>query len=874
MKKLLLFAGISLSSFAAQAQPWMQGHPAGQPVKLQDIITEQKRNPHKVEVEEEMEEQGHGKVEKEGKDYLFERWVWFWSQHLDANGYMVSPVKTLQEWTKYLESTELNKSAQRTTSGGAANWAFQGPDTSNGGYSGLGRINKVAVHPTDPNTIYVGTAGGGPWKTTNGGHTWVALYNNLPTIGVSDIVINPLNPNTIYVATGDADGYDDYSMGVVKSTDGGATWHPTGMSWTPTANYYARSLIINPSDTNTLVLATNGGMYITHNAGATWTSTDPGSFNQVIYNPGDTTILYASRYPGGGDPSSQIMRSTNGGNTWTVVTSYPDAQRIALAVCPIAPHVVKALASNSSSGFKGIYGSSNSGATFAPLFEDGGSCTQNLLGYELGLPTTACNGQGWYDLCIAINPTDPNKVIVGGVNNYYSVDGGTTWNIVTQWYSGIPSVQTVHADKHHLIYNPLDLTLYEGCDGGVYKTSDPLSGSWNDITNGMGITEFYRVAVDNAVPWCIGGAQDNGTKRIGGGPSIDLTGGDGMQPRIDYMSPTTTWYAAYPSGSVDITTDGGVSYNSITGSLPTTSTGDWVTPYIIDPMLDNNIYIGYDQVFGSSDFGGSWAAISPVFNTGTNINNIAMPYTDNLCMYVALDDNTIHYTTNLGATWVTVPGGFTGNISRMVVDPKNENIIWVTFSGYGTDKVGEYNRTTNHWTIHNGTLPDVPVNCITIDSSSRTKYIGTDVAVFYMDTTMTDWALYNTNLPAVIINDLGINYTTNEMWAATYGRGMWRTTKKDIPNGISIVPFAADVISVAPNPNRGTFTITTSSKELAGNTFNVRMLSSDGGVAWQEQATFGSDGTLKVAAKGLHAGAYICEITNDRNTARCRVIVY
>ena len=874
MKKVVLLAAVALSPLSLLAQPWMPAS-NGRPVNLDSVIKKYKQSNSKLVVEEEKEDRDRGKVEQEGKDYLFERWAWFWRQHLDAQGNMVSPVKTMQEWEKYQAGLKSKSAHQRTTATGIpVNWVFQGPDSSNGGYAGLGRINKVTPHPTDPNTIFVGTAGGGPWKTTDGGHTWAALYNNLPTIGVSDLVVNPQNPNTIYICTGDADGYDDYSMGVVKSTDGGTTWAVTGLAWLPTDYNYARSLIINPQDTSMLVLATNVGVYITHNAGTTWTLSMSGDFNQVIFKPGDTTVIYAARYSGGGDPSSQVLRSTNTGSTWTPVTSFPDAQRIALAVCPASPNVVKALASNGQSGLKGIYGSTNSGATFTPLYENNAACTQNLLGYDLGLPSTDCGGQGWYDLCLAINPTDANKVILGGVNNYYSTDGGLTWQIVTQWYGGIPGVQTVHADKHHLVYNPVDNTLYEGCDGGVYKTTNPAGGTWDDITNGMGITEFYRNAVANGVPWCIGGAQDNGTKMVNGTTSTDLTGGDGMQPRIDYASPSTTWYCSYPSGSIDVTFDGGVTYNSITGSVPTTSTGDWVTPYIIHPQFDNELFLGIDQLFMSSDFGASWIPASPVFNSGYNINNIAMPFTNNNYIYVALDDNKIHMTTNFGTSWTMLPVGYTGNISRIIVDPRNENKLWVTFSGYGTTKVAEYNHTTNVWTQHNGTLPDVPVNCITIDSFSQTKYIGTDVAVFYMDTTMTDWALYNTNLPAVIVNDLNINYTTNEMWAATFGRGMWKTIKHETPNEVSIVPFAGDMISVAPNPNRGAFTITTTNKELMGVNAGLRMISADGRTLWQDHATFNADGTLKVVTKGLPAGVYICEVVNEKMTARCRVIVY
>jgi len=869
MKKLLL-ALAAMAAISVNAQPWM---PAGHhgPVKLQAVIDSYKNNNHRLEIEDDIEESGHGKTEKEGKDYLFERWSWFWGQHLDLNGNIVSPVRTFEEWKKYTAAAA--KKADRTTAGVPANWIFQGPDSCNGGYAGLGRINRIACHPTDANTVYVGTAGGGPWKTTDGGHSWTALYNNLPSTGVTDITINPLNANTIYVCTGDADGYDDFSMGVMKSTDGGTTWNTTGLIWTATDYNWARSLIINPQDTNTLFLATNIGVMVTHDAGASWSTVYSGDFNQVLYNPADTNVIYASRYSDGTLASSQVARSTDGGLTWAVTTSLTGAQRIALAVCPAAPTIVKAVASDSNSGLLGIYSSTDDGGTFAPLFEEDAGCTKNLLGYDLGLPTSTCNGQGWYDLCIAINPTDPSKVIVGGINNYYSTDGGSTWAIVTQWWDGLVHTETVHADKHHLVYNPLDLSLYEACDGGIYRTTDPANGSWNDLTNGMGITEFYRNAVDNNVPWCIGGAQDNGTKMINGPTFTDLTGGDGMLCRIDPLAAATTWFCSYPNGSIDMTVDGGATYGNITGGVPTTSTGDWITPYWVDGTADNILLLGIDQVFISWDQGGTWNPFSPVFVPGYNINNIVMTYTCDSCIYTASDNNSIHITKDFGATWHSVPGIPSGNISRIIADPKDANILWVTFSGYGGTKAASCDLTTFHWTLHNGTLPDVPVNCITIDSFSGTKYIGTDVAVFYMDTTMTDWALYNTNLPAVIINDLNINYTTNELWAATFGRGMWKTGKHEAPNEVSIIPYAADIITVAPNPAHGSFTISTGNNDLKNAQVQISLIAHDGKTVLRNEGTF-SGGSLSVATGNVAPGAYICQVTGGNVTARCRIILY
>lgn len=871
MRKLVVTVTLALCCWSVQAQPWMPKD--NRRIKLSELIREHKEE-EKEEKEHERKRETHeqGKVEKEGPEYLFERWVWHQKQHLDKDGYIVSPLATWQAWSKYLDQQKQLKAKKTTTT--PANWVFQGPDSCEGGYSGLGRINAVAFHPTNPDIIFAGSAGGGTWKTVDGGLHWSPLYGTLPTLGVAAIVVNPLNPNTIYVATGDGDASDNFSMGVVKSTDGGVTWNTTGLSWTPTTYMWCRSMVMNARDTNTLLLATNNGMYITHNGGTNWTNIEPGDYKQVLYHPTDTSIVYATNYT---SSSAQILRSSNGGVSWTTVTSFTNAQRINIAVTPAAPSVVKAIVSDdANSGLLGIYGSTNAGVSYSPLYVNDASCTKNLLGYDLGLPTSGCGGQGWYDLCIAIDPTNASNVIIGGVNNYYSTNGGTSWQIVTTWYAGLPGVETVHADKHTLAYNPLNNKLYQGCDGGIYRTTDPLTGSWDNITNGMGITQFYRNAVAAGVPWCIGGAQDNGTKMMDNGADYDLTGGDGMQCRIDYEDPANIWYTSTQNGGIVKTTDGGATYQDIGGTIPTSSTGLWITPYVIHPTTPYKLLVGIEKVFASSDRGGSWDPISPQFSTSSNVEHIAMCATDELYIYAVLDNSTIKFSPDYGATWSTIPSpSFGGNISRIAVEPKKRDVLWVTFSGYGTPKVASYNRATSTWTNRTGTLPNIPVNCIVIDSFSGTKYVGSDVAIWYRDTTMTDWALYNTNLPSVEVTDLNINYETNELWAATYGRGMWKSIKNEYPNGISTVPYIADVINIAPNPSRGNFTITTTNGQLMGQPVTVRLMAADGRIMFQDAAAqFDRAGVINVATQNLKPAIYICEVTNGKFTARSRMVIY
>ena len=329
------------------------------------------------------------------------------------------------------------------------------------------------------------------------------------------------------------------------------------------------------------------------------------------------------------------------------------------------------------------------------------------------------------------------------------------------------------------------------------------------------------------------------------------------------MVATHIWYASYYNGSIDRTMNGGSSWTNISNAIPDTVKGDWVTPYIIHPLNDNVLFVGYDRLFLSTDYGTSWTSISPIFSNTAKINSIAVPITNPLYIYLVLDDNSIRFSPDYGATWSLLPSyGTAATISNITADPKNENIIWITFSGYNPSaKVFMYNKTTNHWTHVNGSLPNIPIKCLVIDSTTGTKYIGTETTVMYMDTTMTDWAVYNINLPNVIVSDLKINYTTNEVWAGTYGRGIWKSVKADQVSGIATINTNRDNgIIVAPNPNKGIFTLKTTKKELFGAIVNVKILATNGKTVWQKGTKFDENGSLIINAAEIAKGTYICEL--------------
>jgi hypothetical protein len=857
MKHLLLLSAAVMLGASAYAQPWLKDIDITKPVKLQDVVSAYERQQTGAGDDHEKDEKGDL---KEGKNYHFSRWVSYWERHLDENGNLVSPLQNWMATRKHNEQHTGNK----TTAVDQSQWQFAGPDKFTGtGNNGVGRINVVTFHPTDSNTFWIGSAGGGAWKTSNGGLNWTIISNYLPVLGVSDIDFNPINPNTVYMCTGDRDAKDNFSVGVLKSYDGGTTWDTTGLKWPTSAMMLTNWLEINPLDTNSITLAASSGMHKSYNGGATWSKTITGDFRQVLYHPTDTNILYAATM-------TNIFHSTDGGATWQPATTFTfTANRIMMSISAAAPNVLKAVAGNASYGLEGIYRSDDTAKTFVKIFDDSTNCSDNILASSP--KGNACGGQAWYDLSFAISPTDTNMIVVGGVNTWLSNNGGYGWTLSNQWNNSQPGIQVIHADKHFHTYNPIAPTaLYECNDGGIFRTYAPASNLWTNLTDGLGITQFYRNAVSDNANFVIGGSQDNGTKRITGTAYAQLAGGDGMDCQIDYTD-SKVFYVSQQYGELKRTTNNGSSFTDISNNIPGGQpNGAWITPIVIDPQNPYTIYAGYTRLYKSTNRGTTWTAISNTF--GGNANRIAISPNNTNRIFV-LANNTIYYTLDGGGTWKTRSRPYQGNISDIQIQPRNER-LWITFNGYGSSKVAEYDSIFG-WTPRNEQLPDVPVNCIAFDTSNHTIYIGTDIGVFYRDDNVIEWVPFDNGLPVVEVTDLGINYATNEIWAATYGRSMWKSKKHDPSQTTDIhsIPLSNGLVTVSPNPNKGQFTINTENKLLIGKKVTVRIVNMTGATVWNNAIMLDNAGRASVNTD-LAPGSYIIDILSENmRFAREKIVV-
>jgi photosystem II stability/assembly factor-like uncharacterized protein len=715
-------------------------------------------------------DQGQGSGYKQWK-----RWEYLMERRLTPDGKVANwALLNWEAYNSYLEQhPDADGSGTDATNGqwiGLGPWGYVRGSGWNGG---VGRTNCIAFHPTLANTYWVGTPSGGLWKTTDDGATWAPLTDGMPLIGISGIAVDYTNTNVIYILTGDGDAGVTFSIGVLKSTDGGLTWMKTGYSRTVQNFVRGYKLVMHPTNHDILYVVSSDGILRTTDGGATWTQAQYGGFQDIEFRPGDPAVMYAS-------DGTKFYRSTNTGETWTrIYSGVPtNALRMAIGVSPNNPDFVYLFAGPTYSigTFVGVYCSFNSGLDFRTQ-----STTPNLLGYDMrGMDQ---DDQTKYDLAMTVSRINVNQIIVGGINTWVSNNTGNTgyWSLSSMWnYTAGPTKYT-HADIHGLEINPLNNNLYCMSDGGIFRSTD-FGQNWTDLTAGIANTQFYRIAGYQANSnFIVGGTQDNGSDKWTGGPTMEhMRGGDGMDCMIDFTD-SDIIYTTTQNGKLAKTTDGGLNFFE---KKPAGSLGAWVTPFVMNPVYPQVIYGGYiNGVYKSYDGGNIW------FNMGAAGCNALAIGTDNMNrLYAAMDSGStaqVHYcwrSNDAGSNWTSIRPGLPAIfVSFIAVDPHNSLSVFVTFSGYTAgQKVYHSTDGGATWTNISGTLPNVPANCIAFadnnGSPGNALYVGTDIGVFYRDDNHADWIPFRNGLPTVPVFDLEINYGSGVITAGTYGRGLWRST--------------------------------------------------------------------------------------------------
>jgi photosystem II stability/assembly factor-like uncharacterized protein len=713
-------------------------------------------------------------VTEKGKGYkAFKRWENFVERRVYPSGDLSLLNQTAENFEKFMAKQPSANNVQGKALGGSAllssaTWTPMGPFGAISGSQKSGRLNFITVDPTNTLNLWVGAPAGGLWSTTNGGTTWTTNTDQLGVIGCSDLAIDPTNTNILYLATGDGDAGDTRSIGVLKSTNGGSTWSSTGLVNPVSTNFLIRKLIINPSNTQILLAATNFGIYRTTNGGTSWTLVSSQGTYDLEFKPGDPNTVYAG--------GNTFLLSTNGGVSFTTVVNglTPGSfQRVAVAVTPADPNYVYVLGSNgTNSGFLGLYRSVVGGTLFSVMST---SATINILGWNSN--GGDIGGQGWYDLSLAASPLNRDEIVTGGVNVWHSLDGGTNWSIYGHWTGNLAPF--IHADQHDLEYAS-NGTLFCCNDGTAYRRG---ATTWTEISGTMNISQIYKIGLSSLTPnkW-ITGHQDNGTNRFSGTAWQSAIGGDGMDCFIDRTN-DQNMFGSLQNGNLQRSTNGGSSWNQCISGL--TGSGPWVTIWKQDPQNATTLYAGYSNLFKSTNLAVSWTTLTPM-PQGGSIVEFAIAPSNNLVIYV-LKSSGIYKTTNGGTTWSTVTSNVpvgAASPQYITIDPTDPNNAWVVLSGYSSgNKVFVTTNGGTSWTNVSSNLPNLPANCSVYQAGSNDMiYIGMDVGIYFKDNASTNWTLYNAGLPNVPVHELQISPATPTLLhAATYGRGVWVASVYSVP---------------------------------------------------------------------------------------------
>lgn len=821
------------------------------------------------------------------------RWIEVTSSRIDADGNLPD-LSILDK-----ETRKFNYAKNNSTDKFNNTWMPVGPNHAPEPFDeiyikGTGRINTITFHPTDPNIMWIGGGQGGVWKSIDHGQSWMPIGDDLPVLRISHIAVNPQNPDEMYVALGDfayitvALDLDDrnrnthYGMGIYKTLDGGVTWVPTNFTRKQEDRDYSltRKILIHPENTNRLLAVGIHGAWLSEDAGDSWEQLDEREFWDLEQSPSDPNVLYASTgYLANLDVGeASILKSTDFGLTWeelqTNIPKTGEVERLKISISFSNTNYVYAVACDLAGGYYGLYASTDAGATWELR-----STTPNILHWGDGVGQ---GGQGSYDLAITVDPHNPEKVIVGGVNPWVSEDGGRTWG-GAGYYVGFfgPSI---HADHHYYVYNPMDEYIYACHDGGVSRTQEVLQGSWDEggndpdyawptqwehLNNGLANFAFYRLGVyaDNAEN-VLAGAQDMGVFYQNNDVWNYLLLGDGMECIVHPEDPNII-YSSTQFGRLGRSENGGQSSFSIRpwGS----EFAAWTTPFKMDESNPDIIYVPIQNVWVSENGGASFQKTGDISNEFP-ICAFAVSASDPNYMYAAKriyhseDQPTeIFRTEDGGATWLNITVEIPTNlfIKYLDVDDNDPLHVWITYGGFDEgSKVYETFNGGDTWENISLNLPNLPANCIVHQNGSDTDalYVGMDRGVYYKDNTMSAWELYSDGLPNVIVTELEIHEASQQLMITTFGRGVWRNNL--IPaNSTStedLLTYQLEV-DISPSPNNGQFTMNVNSpktKEVP-----LRIVNVMGQTVHEEMVKLNPEQKRFPINLDLQAGLYYASIT-------------
>ena len=692
-------------------------------------------------------------------------------------------------------------------------WQFVGPVRMNG------RLVDVDVHPSAPATIYIASANGGVLKTTDEGENWKHIFDKYPTTSIGDIAIDPTDPNIVWVGTGEANILRSSmaGTGIYKSTDAGETFEHMGL----TDTQHISRILINPQDSNVIYVAAAGheytpnperGVYKSTDGGTTWTHAfykdEKTAVIDLAIDPSDPDILYAGtaprmRYrwndpkPG---PETGIYKTTDGGETWNALTeglpdfSAGEHERVGLSVCASDPNVIYA-AINRAAGPRDAVG--------AELYrsDDKGETWRRPDGSEEARGTFS--SYGWFFGQVRADPTNPDTVYLMGLSFRRSDDGGKTWE----------GLRGSHVDYHAMWINPEDPThLVVGNDGGVmishdrfasqnHPTNLPIAQPYNlDVSQEEGRFSVYMCCQDTGA---YRGDVDlsNGRNRIirqrWEGATGDEAGRHAVNPEDANIVYSVSRYGGGPRRTVygETVDADGRRPKEDASIAPTFPEGErkraqWVSPVIVSSHDSKRILYGAQFVFLTDDEGQNWRKISPDL---TNVDpekqgNIAHAIifaisespVEKGVIYAGTDDGNVQVTRDEGETWTNVSTSLPDGrcVAGVEASHFDAGTVFIAVNGKRHDDFNAYiYKSTNYgadWELISGGIPDVPANVVKQDPGNKDLlYVGTDRGVYVTTDGGDTWHVLGVDLPTAFVHDLKIQHVEDYAVIACHGRGVW-----------------------------------------------------------------------------------------------------
>jgi len=681
-----------------------------------------------------------------------------------------------------------------------------------------GRIADVEGVPGDPNVVYVASASGGLWKTTNGGVRWTPIFERQGTISIGDIALAPSNPDVVWVGTGESNTRNSVSFGdgVYKSNDGGKTWQHMGLKESERIS----AIAIHPQNPDIVYIGALGhafgpneerGVFMTTDGGKTWTKTlyidnqhGVADLDIDLTNP---NILYAGMWSferkpwthRSGSEKGGVYKSIDGGRTWKELENgLPKLMgRIGIRVAPSNSNVVYAIVEAKDGT---LYRSDDRGETFRNV-----SKQESIV------------SRGFYYTTVRVDPTNENRVFAVASTLFVSIDGGKTFRSITS---------RSHIDFHALWIDPKNpKRMWHGQDGGIGVTYDG-GESWEAVYN-MPLGQFYQVHADNRQPfyYVMGGLQDNGswtgpsrTREPAGIMNDDwrmVSFGDGFYV-INHPDNPDIYLSESQGGNI-IWTDFRTREQQLVNPWGRGSGGgpaagqkfrwNWNAPIVFSPHDKTTVYFGGNVLFKTPDFGKTWEQISPDLTTNNPeklkdaggpiaIENSTAEYHSTIItigespvqkgqIWVGTDDGNLQVTTDGGKTWANLVknvSGLAANSPVSHVEPSrtNANTAYVSFERHMFDDFRPYIfKTTDggkNWTSIAGNLPAKAYVQIVREDPKNTNliYAGTELGLFATYDNGRNWLPLNLkNLPNVAIHDIVVHPRENDLILATHGRSIW-----------------------------------------------------------------------------------------------------